>query len=71
MLVITRYPGESVYIETTDGMIRVDFIEHRTSGQIRLGFLAPRAIAIWREEPGGRSRRVSAPQGGDSEPGPS
>ncbi len=49
MLVITRYPGESVWLQTSDGPIRVEFIEHRTSHQIRLGFDAPREVVIYRD----------------------
>lgn len=51
MLVITRYPGQSVLIATPDGyLIRVEFIEHRSSEQVRIGFEARSEVRIFRAE---------------------
>ena len=50
MLVLTRYPGESIIIELTTGERITVTVLSNTSNQVRIGTDAPDNIAIVREE---------------------
>jgi len=49
MLKITRKPGESLTLITSDGEIHLDFELH-SGKQIKLGIDAPDKVDIWRDE---------------------
>jgi carbon storage regulator len=49
MLVLSRKPGESVVLTCGNQTITVTFVDQR-GGKIRLGFIAPEEVGIWREE---------------------
>jgi len=50
MLILSRQPRQRIMIETSDGLIVVEFVEQIRSGKIRLGFEAPADVKIFREE---------------------
>jgi carbon storage regulator CsrA len=51
MLVLTRKPGQSVIVgNLIGGNIKVQVLGIRKDGGVRLGFEAPRQVAIAREE---------------------
>lgn len=49
MLVLSRRTGERVVLQTSDGDIEVEVLEHQR-GKVRLAFTAPAAVKIYREE---------------------
>ena len=49
MLKITRKPGESLTLVTSDGEIHIDF-EIKSGKQIKLAIDAPEEVGIWRNE---------------------
>lgn len=50
MLVLSRFPGEKVYIITPDGtQLIIQAVEFR-QGRMQLGFDAPKGYVIHREE---------------------
>lgn len=48
-LILSRFPGESVIIKTSDGEIIITALGHSRQG-IKLAFEAPKEIQIDREE---------------------
>lgn len=52
MLVLTRKPGESVFLTDTrtgEPLGEVKFIAYSSNGQLRIGFECPKYIAIIRD----------------------
>lgn len=50
MLVLSRRPSEDVILITSDGPVRIRLIEVRSANMVRLGFEAPAAVRIYRDE---------------------
>jgi sRNA-binding carbon storage regulator CsrA len=49
MLSLTRRPGESLNLYTSDGLVKI-FFDYHSSGQVRVRIDAPRAVSIVRAE---------------------
>ena len=49
MLVLSRKPGESITIETSDGPIEVKVVQW-VNGKARLGIEAPKKFLVYRTE---------------------
>lgn len=49
MLLLTRYPGETVVIEAGDLRITVTVMDAMSNGCIKLGFDAPRSVKFLRD----------------------
>ncbi len=49
MLVLERKEGQTVLIQTSDGLIEV-MVTRSQAGRVKLGISAPRSISIVREE---------------------
>ena len=49
MLTLTRREGDSVILETSDGLIQVT-VENINGQQVRVGFEAPKSVKILRGE---------------------
>ncbi len=50
MLVLARFQGESIIIDSSDGLITITPIEIRSDGVVRIGIDAPRNVCVDREE---------------------
>jgi carbon storage regulator CsrA len=50
MLVLSRYEGEEIVMQTGDGEIVVKVVEVRPNGQVRLGIVAPNTVPVDRLE---------------------
>lgn len=50
MLCLHRKPGESIVMETSDGLIEITVLSISKDGRFRLGISAPRHINIRRAE---------------------
>jgi carbon storage regulator CsrA len=53
MLVLSRRKGEATILETAEGVV-IRLTVEGARGPVRLGFEAPRSVAIFREEVAGR-----------------
>ena len=49
MLTLTRNPGESIVVKTSDGDITI-FVGQGNGNQIKVKFDAPKPVKIWRSE---------------------
>jgi len=50
MLILTRYPNESIILTTPAGRVEITLMDVRRDGRVRLGIEAPRSITVHRKE---------------------
>ena len=50
MLVLSRYVGESILIDTDEGPVEVTVVAIKSNGAVRLGIRAPETMPVHRQE---------------------
>jgi sRNA-binding carbon storage regulator CsrA len=68
MLALTRYPGERVILDVP-GPCRIEIENVCSYGRVKLGFVAPLNVKIWRQELG-QLRKVPTVANGSTKTGP-